>query len=243
DDSTRLDQLDEVTQYAILSHTWLRSSPGELSYDVWNKGTLDLTHPGYEKLVQFCRASLVNHGLSLGWMDTVCIDKSSSSELDESIRSMYKWYHDSSMCITYLSETDNISQLAEDPWFTRGWTLQELLAPVIMKFYNRAWGQLTAKECDKDDKSIQEQIEEATTITSQELSADHINQVSISRKMQWAAKREVTRAEDIAYSLMGLFDINMSIAYGEGADLAFSRLIKEILSTCKYNVLDIFNWG
>ncbi|KAF9473830.1 hypothetical protein BDN70DRAFT_997436 [Pholiota conissans] len=243
DDAIHRYQLFDLTQYAILSHTWLRSSPGELSYDIWHKGTFDLTHPGYEKLVQFCRASLVNHGLSLGWMDTVCIDKSSSSELDESIRSMYKWYQNSFVCVTYLSETETFGQMAKDPWFTRGWTLQELLAPETMKFYNRAWGQLTAKLTDKYDKSIQEQIKTATTITSQELLAVHMNQVSISRKMQWAAKRQVTRAEDIAYSLMGLFDISMSIAYGEGANLAFTRLIKEILNTRKYGVLDVFNWG
>ncbi|KAF9477630.1 hypothetical protein BDN70DRAFT_994821 [Pholiota conissans] len=224
DYSTALNQLTELMRYAILSHTWLRSSPGELSYDAWNKGTFHLTHPGYEKLAQFGRASLMNHGISLGWMDTICIDKSSSSELDESIRSMYKWYQDSSVCITYLSETDNISQLAEDPWFTRGWTLQELIAPEIIKFYNCTWSQLTVVQNDRYDRSTQEQITMATTIMTKELLADHIDQVSISRKMQWAAR-------------------SMSIAYGEGADLAFSRLIKEILSTCKYNVLDVFNWG
>ncbi|KAF9473425.1 hypothetical protein BDN70DRAFT_383954 [Pholiota conissans] len=245
DDSTRWNQLNAVTRYAILSHTWLRSTPGELSYDVWNKRskTFDLTHPGYEKLVQFCRASLLNHGVSLGWMDTVCIDKASSSELDESIRSMYKWYQNSFMCITYLSETETLSQLAKDPWFSRGWTLQELLAPDHLKFYNRTWGQLTAEPNDKYDENIQEQIKIATTITTEELLANHLIQVPISRKMQWAAKRQVTRAEDIAYSLMGLFDISMSIAYGEGAKLAFSRLIKEILGNCKYDILDVFNWG
>ncbi|KAF9471746.1 hypothetical protein BDN70DRAFT_768075, partial [Pholiota conissans] len=229
-DSTHLDQLIKLTHYAILSHTWLRSSPGELSYDAWNKGTFDLTHPGYEKLVHFCRASLVNHGISLGWMDTVCIDKSSSSELDESIRLMYKWYQNSAVCITYLSNTDTVSQLAKDPWFTRGWTLQELLAPEMIKFYKRTWRQLTAEPNDRYDEIIQKQITMATTITPQELILkDSMWHVPLSRKMQWAAKRQVTRAEDMAYSLMGIFNVSISVAYGEGDDLAFSRLIKEIL--------------
>ncbi|KAF9473423.1 hypothetical protein BDN70DRAFT_843490 [Pholiota conissans] len=237
------DELNSLTKYAILSHTWARSISGEVSYNGWRNGSLDLTQPGFKKLVQFCRAALENHGLSLGWMDTVCIDKSSSSELDESIRSMFKWYQNSSICITYLAETESFSDMVKDSWFTRGWTLQELLAPTFIKFYNRAWNQLTTSKNDKWDNSIQAQIELATSITKTELLTIHLAGVSFSRKMQWAARRRVTRTEDVAYSLMGLFDISMSIAYGEGGQRAFVRLIKEILSTSKYRTLDIFNWG
>ncbi|KAF9472533.1 hypothetical protein BDN70DRAFT_818516, partial [Pholiota conissans] len=222
-------QLNSVTRYAILSHTWVHSEPGEMSYMDWYNEDYDLTNPGFEKHIQFCRAALENHRLSLGWMDTVCINKSSSSELDESIRSMYKWYQNSFICITHLSDTDAVMDIARDTWFTRGWTLQELLAPGILKFYGRNWNKLTASCNDKRNAKIQKQIKEATFITECELLTSNMPGISLSRKMQWAAKRQVTRSEDIAYSLMGLFDISISIAYGEGARRAFARLIKEIL--------------
>ncbi|KAF8187134.1 hypothetical protein BJ912DRAFT_1059915 [Pholiota molesta] len=228
--------------YAILSHTWLRSAGGEVTYDGWHQGGFDLSDPGYRKLVNFCRVATEDHGLTLGWMDTVCINKESSSELDESIRSMYKWYEKARICIAYLSETTAISDMAEDAWFTRGWTLQELLAPNRIKFYAKNWRALRKDVVnDTDDLKITKVIQLATTITSNELISSSLT--PISRKMQWAAKREVTREEDSAYSLMGIFNVNMSIAYGEGAQRAFIRLVKEILSTTKSDVLDLFNWA
>ncbi|KAF9473838.1 hypothetical protein BDN70DRAFT_937130 [Pholiota conissans] len=242
-DPARFWLIRSVTEYAILSHTWLRSEPGEITYDLWCKRDFDLLHPGYRKLVQFSKAALENHRMSFGWMDTVCIDKSSSSELDESIRSMYRWYKNSSVCITYLAESLSIADMANDLWFTRGWTLQELIAPCNLKFYDRNWNQLTSSSNDKCHKGVQEQIELATSITEYELGGNYTSNLPISRRMEWAATRCVTRGEDIAYSLMGIFNVSMSIAYGEGADIAFSRLIKEIINTMKHGMLDIFNWA
>ncbi|KAF9470704.1 hypothetical protein BDN70DRAFT_845731, partial [Pholiota conissans] len=229
DDISRLSLVYPMTQYAILSHTWLRSEPGEINYDSWSKKDLDMQHPGYRKLVQFSRAALENYNMSLGWMDTVCIDKSSSSELGESIRSMYKWYQHSSVCITYLAESSSVADMANDSWFTRGWTLQELLAPEILKFYDRNWNRLTSSDDDKLHEGVLDQIKAATSITKNELTARIISYIPISRRMQWAAKRHVTRDEDIAYSLMGIFEISMPIAYGEGERNAFARLLKEII--------------
>ncbi|KAF9483349.1 hypothetical protein BDN70DRAFT_778243, partial [Pholiota conissans] len=125
--------------YAILSHTWLQSS-SEVTYNNWKNGDdLDLSHEGYRKLVNFCRIAEAEYDVTFGWMDTVCIDKSSSSELDESIRSMYKWYEHAEICITYLADTSSINDMATDRWFTRGWTLQELIAPKRLNFYSRDW--------------------------------------------------------------------------------------------------------
>ncbi|KAF9470588.1 hypothetical protein BDN70DRAFT_998894 [Pholiota conissans] len=247
-DPDRLWLIDSVTRYAILSHTWLRSDSGEITYDLWRKRDFDLLHPGYRKLVQFSRAALEDHGMSLGWMDTVCIDKSSSSELDESIRSMYKWYEDGSICITYLAESASVAEMANDLWFTRGWTLQELLAPCTLKFYDCNWNQLTSSFNDKHHEGVLEQIKLATSITEEELTGykyptRKTSIHPISRRMQWAAKHRVTRGEDTAYSLMGIFNVSMSIAYGEGENNAFVRLIKEIINTTKDGVLDIFNWA
>ncbi|KAF9477473.1 hypothetical protein BDN70DRAFT_765366, partial [Pholiota conissans] len=229
--------------YAILSHTWIHAAPGEVTYDDWIKGTLEIGKPGYDKLVNFCKVAERDHRVTLGWMDTICINKESSSELDESIRSMYKWYCDASICITYLAHTSTLSDMLYDPWFTRGWTLQELLAPSKIKFYSMGWEKLVSDDNDKESLPIISQISAATTITSDEIMT-FTNDSSIphSRKMQWAANRQVTREEDTAYSLMGIFNISISIAYGEGAERAFFRLLKKILASSK-NVSDIFNWA
>ncbi|KAF9483335.1 hypothetical protein BDN70DRAFT_929347 [Pholiota conissans] len=130
------DCIKEISQYAILSHTWLHSAP-EVTYEDWHGGEINTTHEGYRKLVNFCRVTEADHGITLGWMDSICTDKSSSAELDESIRSMYKWYQNTKLCITLLADTTSIGDVEQDRWFTRGWTLQELLAPQNLKFYQR----------------------------------------------------------------------------------------------------------
>ncbi len=116
-----------ASQYAILSHTWIRDEPGDVVFQGWAER--EENERGYAKIARFCRAAAQDHSMVLGWMDTVCINKESSSELDESIRSMLKWYRNSWACVVYLSETNTIADMHTDTWFTRGWTLQELLAP------------------------------------------------------------------------------------------------------------------
>jgi hypothetical protein len=230
--------------YAILSHTW-NPTPGELTYGDWQKGSLADTDPKCRKLVSFCKAAWEDHGLTLGWIDTVCINKESSAELDESIRSMYRRYSSARLCITYLAATDTVSNMHADPWFTRGWTLQELVAPNVIKFYNMDWKQLSSAVNDKQNSMMRKEIELATTITRDELNAflrERGRSISISRKMQLAAKRQVTREEDIAYCLMGIFGVSISTAYGEGGDRAFFRLVEEIFRSTK-DVSDIFNWA
>jgi hypothetical protein len=234
------------TRYAILSHTWLHDTPGEVTHDAWKTGAIHRNSAGYRKLAKFCEVAATDYGVSFGWMDTICIDKESSAELDESIRSMYKWYHDASICVTYLAQTIAIQHMRDDSWFTRGWTLQELLAPHSIKFYNAKWEILVPSEqTDTSDKSIQQEIHKSTAISPDEISnfRSSPRNIRLPRKMRWAANRRVTREEDIAYSLMGIFDVSISIAYGEGSERAFFRLMKEILSTFKYDVLDIVNWA
>ncbi|KAF9474045.1 hypothetical protein BDN70DRAFT_997297 [Pholiota conissans] len=156
--------VQRYSKYAILSHTWLRERSGELSFDAWNRGNHDTQQLGYQKLANFCRTAWTDHGLNFGWIDTVCINKESSSELDESIRSMYKWYQSSKVCIVYLAESDTVSDIHRDLWFTRGWTFQELIAPFHVKFYNHHWKRFnTASSNDKDVVDIGLQIQRATT--------------------------------------------------------------------------------
>ncbi|KAF8179243.1 hypothetical protein BJ912DRAFT_644507 [Pholiota molesta] len=235
---TRL--INKYASYAILSHTWLRTTAGEVTYSVWNNGLFNPEDLGYKKLVNFCKAAW-KHRLIFGWMDTVCINKESSSELDESIRSMYNWYERAAVCVTYLAETEALENMHLDPWFTRGWTLQELLAPRFIKFYNSHWQHLVNHSGnEKWDIGITEQIWLATTISTNEL--DNIYRAPISRRMQLAAPREVTREEDTAYALMGIFNVSISTAYGEGAERAFLRLLQEIIASST-DALDILNWA
>ncbi|KAF9477006.1 hypothetical protein BDN70DRAFT_132862 [Pholiota conissans] len=233
------------TRYAILSHTWARNEIGELEYKDWNSAARD--YSAYTKLKMFCEVAARQHGVIYGWMDSICINKESSSELDESIRSMYQWYRDSYICITILADTTSIADMRRDDWFRRGWTLQELLAPARIKFYAKDWTPLTRKDNDKQDSRIKAELEAATNITPYELKCFTLgyenlsdNSIPISRRMLWAANREVTRGEDTAYSLMGVFGVSISIAYGEGAERAFFRLVKKILNSFA-EVWDVFN--
>ncbi|KAF9482059.1 hypothetical protein BDN70DRAFT_930328 [Pholiota conissans] len=257
EDKDKIEKLvSSHARYAILSHTWLRSESGEVTYGDWIDGRLNSTDEGYQKLTNFCKTVWETHGLTLGWMDTVCINKESSSELDESIRSMYKWYERAAVCIIYLAATHTVSEIYLDPWFTRGWTLQELLAPTVVKFYTNNWKQFVEdSENDKPSSpgyhtelkissvEIMEQIEKATTMSKHELA--HIDYTPLSRRMQLAAPRIVTREEDTAYSLMGIFDVSIAIAYGEGGQRAFARLLREIMNTAPSSseVFDLFNWA
>ncbi|KAF9474807.1 hypothetical protein BDN70DRAFT_865714, partial [Pholiota conissans] len=228
DDKLIESTIKSSTKYAILSHKWLRENPGEITYDHWNQGSLDPESAGYQKLANFCRIAWKDYGVTLAWMDTICINKDSSSELDESIRSMYAWYKRAEICIVYLSESQHITQIPHDSWFTRGWTLQELLAPRAFKFYSSEWIRLVLDgDNDKRNYSVLESIEEATNISISQF--EKVSSTSFSCRMQWAASREVTREEDMAYALMGIFDVSISISYGEGADRAFLRLLEEIM--------------
>lgn len=260
--------LKEYSKYAILSHTWIRGSPGDVVYKDWDSRELPENSYGYAKISNFCKVAASHYGVTFGWMDTVCINKDSSSELDESIRSMYKWYQLAHVCVTYLSETTEIEKMHLDSWFTRGWTLQELLAPATIRFYNRDWhpivpsatAEKTAFDAGFDDIStwsradlekhadewlpveLQYQIFKATTITRSELALFRydLKSLPLSRIMQLVAMRKVTREEDKIYSLMGLLQVGIPVAYGEGSEAAFTRLLRKIMAL-RYSCMDVFN--
>ncbi|KAF9477713.1 hypothetical protein BDN70DRAFT_810218, partial [Pholiota conissans] len=244
-------------RYAILSHTWLQKKPEVVYEDAKNPQKWHSIQSGrrsaYRKLEGFCKIARDKHGVSFAWMDTICINKDSTSELEESIRSMYRWYKNSYVCIVYLSHTTSLADMHLDRWFTRGWTLQELLAPSKLKFYNKTWKDLTALLNEKasppspniksDQMDILQIIHKATGIEPKQLlSFEPGVDQGIASRMIWAAKRSTTRGEDRAYSLMGVFNVSFSIAYGEGTDRAFFRLLEAILSSFN-NPLDILNWA
>ena len=154
------------------------------------------------------------HGIWWAWADTCCIDKTSSAALDEAIRSMFRWYHDADMCFVYLAGTHALADLPRDRWFARGWTLQELLAPRRLKFFNSSWQPLTRAANDKLNRGPLRTLAAITHILEAQLQDFQPKTNMIREKMCWAARRETTRVEDVAYSLLGIFDVSMSMEYG-----------------------------
>ncbi|KAG2339837.1 hypothetical protein BDR05DRAFT_566812 [Suillus weaverae] len=227
-----------LVKYAILSHRWLDS--GEPTYEEMKTGKA--VGLGYEKLKNFCREAS-NCNMEFAWSDTCCIDKNSSTELDESIRSMFRWYRNSEICIVHLAKSTTIEGILKDEWTARGWTLQELLAPLCIKFFNKHWKPMTHDPNDKrkdPNTEILRTLEKATGIPRDKLYWEFKpGPFKVDERMVWAAKRKTTRVEDVAYSLMGIFDVSLQISYGEGGDRAFCRLIEAIMQAGDPSVL---NW-
>lgn len=219
--------IPNMLKYAILSHRWGKSEP---TFQDLKSGKLE--GAGYEKLHKFCTEAKERYDCRLAWSDTCCINKESSSELDEAIRSMYRWYRDAYICIVHLAQSESLETLGDDEWFVRGWTLQELLAPLRMKFYGHSWTTLTDNENDKDDAAVVSALSRVTKIPMNDLCNFRPGPNRAWEKMTWAASRKTTRIEDVAYSLTGIFDISMTIAYGEG-DRAFKRFMAELIQNCK----------
>ncbi|EIW80390.1 HET-domain-containing protein [Coniophora puteana RWD-64-598 SS2] len=229
-----------VVKYAVLSHRW---SAEEVSLQDFGKEACRLT-TGWKKIVEFCH-EVARQGIRFAWIDTCCIDKTSSVELDESIRSMFRWYRNSTVCIVHLAQTESLVELPQDEWFSRGWTLQEFLAPRRIQFFGRNWRRLSKVADSADDKQTDPDLLHlacsAAGISTQDLCGFVPSPTSVDRRMSWAARREVTREEDMAYSLMGIFGVSFSIAYGEGADQAFCRLVEAIMMMGGNP--SVLNWG
>ena len=215
----------DIPPYAILSHTWSTNPDDEVLLSDVQSGTCS-TKPAYAKLEKAMERAMLDGWVWL-WVDTCCIDKTSSVELSEAINSMYDYYRNAQICYAYLAdvETEKPGQNFQNSrWWKRGWTLQELLAPKKVKFFNSTWLSIG------DKNSLAWVIPEITGIEHDYLVGDlPVEHASIARRMSWAASRETTRDEDVAYSMIGLFDVNMPMLYGEGATKAFIRLQEEIM--------------
>ncbi|THU96090.1 HET-domain-containing protein, partial [Dendrothele bispora CBS 962.96] len=222
----------EIPRYAILSHTWDRE---EATFqDVENRRKDGLEN--WKKVKGAC-ARARRYGWDWIWIDSCCIDKSSSAELSENINSMYRLYANAIVCYVYLSDDPKYSRshFQYSKWFTRGWTLQELIAPTASVFFlDRSWKEIGTRY------SLRNIISAVTSVPVKLLEDGDLTKYSIAQKMSWAAFRKTTRREDRAYSLMGLFDICMPPIYGEGGDKAFMRLQQEIIKTSDDH--SIFAW-
>ncbi|KAF3020305.1 hypothetical protein E8E14_013529 [Neopestalotiopsis sp. 37M] len=229
---------NNIPLYAILSHRW-GPDGAEVTYRDVVDGT-GADKAGYEK-VKFCAEQAKRDGLRYFWVDTCCIDKSNSNELQESINSMFGWYRNAARCYVYLSDvstTISQTQSSWEPafraseWFVRGWTLQELVAPASVEFFT--------KEGQKfgDKTSLEQQIHEVTGIALSALQGTPLSQFEVEERFKWAETRKTTREEDWAYCLLGIFGIFMPIIYGEGKGHAVRRLRKEITESSKHSELN-----
>lgn len=219
---------DEIPAYAILSHRW-GADEEEVTYkDIVTSSGKD--KKGWRKIVQ-CARQAARDDLHYFWSDTCCIDKSSSAELTEALNSMWLWYRQSYICYAYLEDIIfNVDKdllfesMKASPWFKRGWTLQELIAPANLSFYDSTWQPIGTRN------ELSDQVSEITGINQKYLchNAASPHSASVAQRMSWASSRVTKRKEDVAYSLLGLFNVNMPMLYGEGIR-AFQRLQEEII--------------
>ncbi|KAL5374687.1 hypothetical protein DPSP01_011778 [Paraphaeosphaeria sporulosa] len=218
--------------YAILSHTW-GADTEEVTFEDLINGT-GKDKPGYEK-IWFCGEQAAQDGLEWFWIDTCCINKTNKAELSQAIRSMFRWYQNATGCYVFLAdvprplsngnEKTNASpwevDFRESRWFTRGWTLQELLAPCSVTFYSRERKRLG------DKSSLRPLIHEITGIPKLALQGGLVSQFSANERLSWIQHRQTKLAEDKAYSLQGIFGVHIAPIYGEGEATAFKRLMSE----------------
>jgi len=241
-----------IPPYAILSHRWEEEEVTLQELESINSRQLSKLmdssrvkeKKGYKK-IKHAAALARKDRYSYIWIDTCCIDKTSSAELSEAINSMYRWYKNSAVCYVYLSDVlpessqnpnDEYSVFRASRWFTRGWTLQELIAPKHVQFLAANWSKLGWRNSENRRSSGKQGdcigpglLAEITGIDESVLNRSLSPlEISIASRMSWAASRETTRTEDMAYCLLGIFAVNMPLLYGEGRR-AFIRLQEAVM--------------
>ncbi|KAF2026430.1 HET-domain-containing protein [Setomelanomma holmii] len=228
-----------VPHYAILSHTWGEDAEEVTFADLANSGSKH--KPGYKKKlgykkIRFCGEQTQQDRLQYFWVNTCCIDKSDQAELSHAIQSMFRWYQNARKCYVYLSDVSTKKKTADsistestwEPafksslWFTRGWTLQELLAPSIVEFFSQEQKKLG------DKILLKSLIKKITGIPYEALDGAPLSKFSVNERLQWKESRVTKREEDRAYSLQGILGVELAPVYGEGAAGAFRRLMEEI---------------
>jgi hypothetical protein len=231
---------DNLPPYAILSHRW-----GEHTEEVTFRDIMDGTgksKAGYGK-IRFCGEQARSDSIQYFWVDTCCINKADFTELSEAINSMFCWYREATKCYVFMSdvsksigdENDDLlrstwkSAFRKSEWFTRGWTLQELIAPTSVEFFSLDGDRLG------DKISMEQQIHDSTGIAIRALQGEPLSTFSSDERMPWAKNRSTTRKEDKVYSLLGIFDVHMPLIYGEGEEKAAIRLQEEINKPRKEN--------
>lgn len=234
---------DRIPPYAILSHTWLKDTE-EPTFEDLNNGTAE-KKPGYEK-IRFCAEQARRDGLQYFWVDTCCINKMNHTELSQAINSMFRWYRSATRCYVYLSDVPSPpsgtsdefnpqswdSDFWKSKWFTRGWTLQELLAPRSIEFFSCEWTRLG------DKSSLKSQIHKITDIPISALQGALFSQFSVDERILWIERRQTKLEEDKVYSLLGILDVKIPLFYGEGGANAFKR-VREVIDKREKCIQDL----
>ena len=228
---------DDLPPYAILSHTW-GTDEEEVTYQDLQEGT-GKHKDGYRKL-EFCGEQTRKDGQRHFWADTCCIDKSNNVELNTAITSMFRWYQKAERCYVYLSDVPSIhndtdssrginweSDFRDCRWLTRGWTLQELLAPNVVQFFDKSGRRLG------DKQSLEPHICDIAGIPAEALRGRTLTNFSIEERFSWQRNRTTKKPEDQAYSLSGICGVPMIPIYGEGRDAAMARLQRMIKDATK----------
>jgi hypothetical protein len=222
--------------YAILSHTWDRQEVAFEDFEILNNAedTGAKCKTGWDK-IRFCAQQAKRDALDYLWVDTCCIDKANNMELQQAINSMFCWYQNAKKCYVYLSDVEYNTSIGDSKslrrwepafrksrWFTRGWTLQELLGPASVAFYSREGDLLGEKQ------SLEDTIHEITQIPIEALQGTLLSDFSVTERFSWTRHRHTTREEDAVYCLLGIMGVSMPLIYGEGREHAMSRLLDEL---------------
>lgn len=222
--------------YAILSHTW-GADKDEVSYqdvlqDIDKRDAGFQGPPSYEQKAEygkldFCLQQAAADGLQYVWIDTCCIDKRNAVELGKAINSMFQWYKQAKQCYVYLKDVSRTVQDSSNAWnvafrasrwFTRGWTLQELIASPTISFFSVERVLLGTKT------ELAVQLQGITGISISALRGEDLSTFSVVDRFAWATNRTTKEPEDRVYSLIGLLDVPLAPNYGEGRESALGRL-------------------
>lgn len=234
DDAAIAQGVQEYFKYATFSHTWEIDEP--LYHDIMHGSIQDLAgSPKLMKLLMFC--TIVREaGFRWAWSDTCCINKTDGAALQESLTSMFQWYHESSLTVVHLKgvlSDSELGALEASLWNTRAWTLQEFFASKVIRFYTEDWKPYLPHEDTfnhKESPVIMQEMALATGIDVKELLSLRPGSENVRQKLRLASTRYATKQEDIAYSLFGIFDVSIPVTYGEGQRRALGRLLQEVLT-------------
>lgn len=229
----KLEVYSPLKQYAMLSHLWEEE---EVNFSDLQMSAKAPQMKGFQKIRRFCEVA-AKDGYSYVWVDTCCINKASGAELTETINSMYRWYQSSAVCYVFLGDVSSgppSDRLTASRWFTRGWTLQDLLAPRDLRFYDQQWNLLGTRQ------TLAHWLHLRTGIGEEILNGGSFSRYSIAQRMSWVSDRVTFRDEDIAYCLLGIFGVHIPFLYGEGRENAFLRLQLEIMKN--FDDDTIYSW-